>query len=380
MNSMTELLFIFSIGAAVAYIMLLALLSVGWINAEKKSPADYTICTKISVVIPARNEEGNIVKCIESIAGQNFPQQLLEIIVINDNSTDDTASKAIKCAECYPEINIRIISLNKDDQSGKKNAITKAVMNASGDLIVTVDADCVVGKNWLKEIAEHHQENNAVFISAPVFFKNENTVFEKLQSLEFMSLVASGAGSVNMRFPIMCNGANLAFGKKEFLEVGGYKNNLNYMSGDDMFLLIKMKKKYPGRVSFLKSYDASVFTFAAKSFNSFYNQRKRWVSKSKAYSDFAIISSAVIVYVFNLSILISSVAGIWNVRFLYLALSLLLTKAIADFPIIISISRFAKKTSLLYLYLPLQIVYVFYIVFFGFVGFFGRFSWKGRSS
>jgi len=125
-----------------------------------------------------------------------------------------------------------------------------------------------------------------------------------MQHLEFLSLVASGAASVNSGFPVMCNGANLIYEKKAFDEVNGFDANENYASGDDVFLLLKMKKHFGKRsISVLNKPKAIVYTEAKKTLSELTHQRLRWASKTKGYRDFAILFVAAIVFGFNLSII-----------------------------------------------------------------------------
>jgi glycosyltransferase involved in cell wall biosynthesis len=103
-----------------------------------------TPATKISVIIPARNEEKNISSLLQSIANQTYPKNLLEIIVVDDNSTDKTA----EIAQQFPFV--KLISLKENSiNSYKKKAIEIGIAACSGNLIVTTDADCIVKPHWL---------------------------------------------------------------------------------------------------------------------------------------------------------------------------------------------------------------------------------------
>ena len=215
-------------------------------------------------------------------------------------------------------------------------------------------------------------------IAGPVLFNNEKGMLNHLQSLEFMSLVASGLGSISGNFPVMCNGANIAYTRDAFNMAGGYTNNTRYASGDDIFLLIKIKKLFPRKIGVLKSADGIAYTRAQKTLKNFLSQRMRWVSKSRGYRSFPAIFSSVIVYLANFLILSGGILSFFNNKIFTAFIILSVAKCIIDLPILISISGFAKRRNLLMYYLPLQVLYVIYVSFIGIAGNFAAYTWKGR--
>ena len=110
----------------------------------------------------------------------------------------------------------------------------------------------------------------------------------------------------------MCNGANLAYTKKAFTEVGGFTGIDNIASGDDMLLMHKIYKLYPDKVMFLKSKDAIVQTAPVNSVKDFFNQRIRWASKADKYDDKRIFVVLLLVYVVNVLLLVLPVIAIFN--------------------------------------------------------------------
>jgi cellulose synthase/poly-beta-1,6-N-acetylglucosamine synthase-like glycosyltransferase len=268
---------------------------------------------------------------------------------------------------------------NIGSKTYKKDAITKAIHIISGDLIVTTDADCVAGNDWIKEIVAFYSQTNAKMIVGLVAYQNDNTVFQKMQHLEFLSLVASAAAAVNAGMPIMCNGANLIYEKTAFDEVNGFDTNENYASGDDVFLLLKIKKHF-GKDSIyaLKNKHAIVYTEAKKTISTFTQQRLRWASKTKGYRDIGILFVAAVVFGFNLSIISNFILGYFYPLFLSLAIHVLILKIIIDFPILCIICNYIKRNDLLLYYIPLQLLYLPYILLIGTIGNFISFSWKGR--
>lgn len=236
-----------------------------------------------SVIIPARNEETNIGQCLSSVLNQTYASAFFEVIVIDDHSTDDTVKIIKQLQQQHP--NLRLLHLHEliEGQklnSYKKKAIEQAIKIAKGDWIVTTDADCFVTERWLEIFAAFIHKTNALFVAAPVKFINNGSFVSIFQCLDFMTLQGITAASVNNSYHSMCNGANLAYNKNIFFEVGGFAGIDNIASGDDMLLMHKIYKKYRRQVKFLLSKEVIVQTEPMPDWTSFFNQRIRWASKA----------------------------------------------------------------------------------------------------
>ena len=275
-------------------------------TTNSKSPI-----TSISIIIPARNEERNIEGCLQSILKNNYPTALLEIIVVDDHSEDETATVVKK----YASQNVKLIllsdHLSTKINSYKKKAIEIALEQATGTLIITTDADCIVPSKWLQTIAAFYEEKNPAFIAAPVAIDCGWSFIQMFQSLDFMTLQGITAAVVNKKQMTMCNGANMAYERAAFYEVGGFAGIDNIASGDDMLLMHKIYKQYPERVMFLKATDAIVKTAAVNTIKEFFNQRIRWASKADKYDDKRILPVLALVYFFNATMLVLPVIGLF---------------------------------------------------------------------
>ncbi|MFH2143713.1 MAG: glycosyltransferase [Bacteroidota bacterium] len=328
----------------------------------------------ISIIIPIRNERENIDNLTNSLKSQSIDQNSIEVIFTDDHSSDDSAEKILNQIIDYK--NYKLICLV--DEHGKKQAIRKAIEVATGELIVTVDADCSFGKNWLSSIAAFYSENNACMISGPVCM-NQSGLFSSFQSLDFLSLVSVGAGAIGNKTPIMCNGANLIFKKSAYIEAVKDFNDL-YISGDDVFLLNQINKQYPESVYFLKSFDAIVYTNPERTLKSFVNQRLRWVSKTSGVKNTLNLFTAVIVLFANLIIFLSLIVLITRPDLYSFLLFAIITKSIFDIVFLIFPSAFFKNMKLITMIIPMQVFYSFYISIVGIFGNFISFSWKERRS
>jgi len=366
-----------------AYAAIIMLFTLGWFKLNSISVGKSHFSTFVSIIIPARNEEKNIITCLNHLLLQNYPKNLFEIIIVDDSSTDHTAELVEKfiLVNEYHGIKIRLLKLSETAiiSGYKKAAIKHGILNSSGNLIITTDADCESGEKWISSIASMYEAEHPKMIVAPVKIVTNNTFFSRLQALEFQSMIASTAGAIGMNRPIMCNGANLAYSREAFFAVGGFDGNENFASGDDLFLLFKICNRFDYQsIKFLKDSNAMIMTQPMKTYKDFLSQRLRWVSKSKGYKNITIIITAMVVYLFNLVLIAGLMISFFNAQFINLEISLFLLKILFDFPLMLSITRFAKQQNLMWFYLPLQVLNSFYTVGIGLVGNFVRTSWKGR--
>lgn len=347
-----------------------------------------TLQTKITVIIPTRNEEENIEACLLSILNQSYPKHLFEVLVVDDHSTDKTAT----IINSFAGEQVKLISL-KDFigvtvNSYKKKAIEIAIQQSTGDLIVTTDADCIVTKNWLHTIASFYETNQPVFIAAPVAINCSTKFIEFFQALDFMVLQGITGASVHKKIHSMCNGANLAYTKKVFEEVGGFAGIDTIASGDDMLLMHKIYRAYPDKLMFLKSKDAIVQTAPVHSIKDFFNQRIRWASKADKYDDKRIFAVLLLVYITNLVLFLLPFITIFHPEKLFifnyplsivqLWLLLLLLKTCVELVFLYPVAKFFGKLSMLILFPLMQPLHIIYTVIAGWLGKFGSYTWKGR--
>jgi cellulose synthase/poly-beta-1,6-N-acetylglucosamine synthase-like glycosyltransferase len=387
--------------------------------------------TKISVLVPARNEEANIAACVDSLFRQSYPRDLYEVIVIDDHSTDRTPDIVSELR--YPELSLVCLRLAAIVQAQpilahKKWAIETGIGCASGELIVTTDADCLFHPDWLTTMAAFYEQKNAKFIAAPVRIgdpaptavhpshrasaKNfvgpalprpssfvpfallgyigrararplpralqRRSLLSIFQTLDFLTLQGITGAAVSKKFHSMCNGANLAYAKSAFYEVGGFKGIDSLPSGDDMLLMHKIYCKYPDRVFFLKSPKAIVTTQPETTWKGFFHQRIRWASKADHYDDKRIFWVLLLVYIVNAMFSALAIAACWNSWWLWLLLVGLAVKTIVEYPFVFSVAVFFDQWSLMVYFPILQPLHILYTIVIGWLGKFGSYRWKDR--
>lgn len=366
---------------AVIFLLLYAVLIIyynkGWQSLQEFVPGKKSSLSKISVLIAARNEAANISNLLDSLAAQTYPKECFEIIVIDDFSTDNTA----QIVASYNLENLRLVQPNtNDEQSSKKKAIESGVACAKGELIVTTDADCVAGKNWLQTINDFYVQTGASFIAAPVKFCYNSSLLQKFQTLDFLMLQGITAASVATSFHSMCNGANLVYTKEAFNNAGGFKGIDHVASGDDMLLMHKIWKNDPHKVHYLKSSEAIVSTTPMPTWKEFFYQRIRWASKTLYYDDYRVLGVLFFIYLFNLFFVVLFISIFWNVFFLKVAIIFLISKTLIEFPFLYQVAKFYRQKKLLPYFLFFQPLHIFYTVSIGLLSQFGKYKWKGRST
>ncbi len=366
---------VFSI--TVAYLIVIGVITYGWF-ALFKTPVNNSIDKEVhvSVVIAVRNESSNIQKLLKQIINQDYNSSLFEIIIINDHSTDNTLRLIHEFKAKNLQLKITIIDATG---SGKKNALSEGISISSGELILTTDGDCNVKQEWVRGVVDYYNYTSSKVILGPVVYENEKTYLQKLFSLDFISLVASGAGSVGVGLPLMGNGANLAFTRDVYFATKGEGNSEKYTSGDDVFLIHNVSKKYGAdAIGFLQNCNAIVSTKPPSNFSQFFNQRIRWASKASGYQLIWPILVAVTVFLFNLSLFVILVGSLWFNWLLPVYFLIIITKFLIDMPLIFSFLSFTEKTKLKPLFFIMEFIYPIYIVLAATASSIFSFNWKGR--
>jgi len=332
--------------------------------------------TQFTVIIPARNEAANIKACVDSILNQDYPATAFEIIVIDDFSEDDTAFIVHALSQQYPQV--RLLKLAEHCKEGetlayKKKAIEIAVAEAKGNWILTTDADCIVPPRWLFLYNAYIQEHQPCFVAAPVMFIKTAGILNQFQLLDFLALQGITAAAVGAGKHSMSNGANLGFEKTAFIAVGGYQGVDHIASGDDMFLMHKMKQTLHKPVGYLFHPDAIVLTAAMDTWKGFIMQRIRWASKARYYDDRSITMVLTVVYFFNLSFICLALMGSWSTLLIALA-----TKTFFELFFLESVARFFKLQPELRFFVFYQPIHIIYNIAAGLFGQLKTYSWKGR--
>lgn len=354
------------------YYLLLTVILIRWEKLiRQKNYAAAAI--KISVVIPVRNEAQTITGLLGDLSRQTqLPE---EVVVVNDHSTDQTVQVVEQWMQQNTLLPVRIIELTEGEQ-GKKQALSAAVTQARGEVIVTTDGDCRVDEGWLQSMASMFSSDQIKLVAGAVRLRPE-TFFGAMQQLEQAALTGTSAAFISLGIPVMCSGANLAYRKGVFAEVNGYKGNEHIASGDDEFLLKKIQARYPRGIAFNADPGSVVTTAPVRSVSELINQRVRWAGKWR--SQFGVTSwLAMFIFVAHLTFLsLPALAMAWVVSLGTVSI-LVLIKLFMELVYLNRISKWMKAPVNVHAFAALQFLYPPYVVFFGLISNWLKATWKGR--
>ena len=352
------------------YLLFIGQLIYGFNRMRRFSKAEFTPKTSFSIVVPFRNEKENLPNLLHSIALLNYPKELVEVILVDDDSDDEFRIQNL-------EFRIQMVKNIRKSHSPKKDAIETAIQIAKNNWIITTDADCLVQKDWLTTFDQYIQENEVEMVASGVCYVPKNGFLSAFQNLDFLSLQGATIGSFGINQPFMCNGANFAYSKSFFKELNGFQGNETIASGDDVFLLQKAVSFAPKKVGFLLAKESIVATKPAGTWSELFQQRVRWASKSTGYSSVYGKLLALVVFGGNLAWIVSFL--LWlvglldqNIFMLFVALKFLI-----DFILIYKTANFFE--SKLQYVLASSLLYPFFSVSVAAYSLFGKYSWKGRN-
>jgi len=365
-----------------AYLGLVIAFILGWNKIPEFILKGITAENTFSIIIPYRNEAENLPKLFKSLSNLNYPNSKFEILLVNDESEDGSKQIAESFQNDLLYMNIRSLENIRKSNSPKKDAIKTGIDESRHHYIVTTDADCVVPAKWLQFFDECIQASGSKMMAGPVGFiqnteKIKRSNFQNFEEMDFMSLQASTVGAFGINKAFMCNAANMCYEKNTFIKEAGFDEAENIASGDDVFLLQKLRKK-GFKVSFIKSEEAAVFTNYQQSLSSLIHQRIRWAAKTSSYSSVFAKFTGMIVFLMNFSLITFTGLAFFSLfPYQYLMLVFLL-KFNLDFVLIYKSAKFMNRENLMRHYLWSSIVYPFFTIYVAILSLFKGYEWKRR--
>jgi cellulose synthase/poly-beta-1,6-N-acetylglucosamine synthase-like glycosyltransferase len=359
------------------YVVFIVRLIFGFNKVKSFERNDISPKTAFTIVVPFRNEERDLGQLLESISQLNYPISLIQIVMVDDFSKDNSVTIYNRWRLNHEAVDTTLLENLVLSNSPKKDALGRAIPIAKHDWIVTTDADCIVDKNWLLTLDNYIQAHTPEMIVGSVMYKTKNNWFHHFQQLDLMSLQGTTIGSFGIGKPFMCNGANFAYTKRFFTEIGGFGGISDKVSGDDVFLLQKAVNSNRDKIHYLKNNDSIVKTKPENDLFRLFMQRVRWAGKTTGYSSSYGKTLAIIVLLMNVGL----IAGFWFATCgcidWPLFLTVFLAKYIVDYILLIKSNSYLRKGQF---FVPIasSIVYPFFSGVVGIYSLFGSFRWKGR--
>ena len=360
------------------YLLLIGAFLWGFHKIRRFRPKAVSPKTTFSIIIPFRNEAGNLPRIVSALRELAYPKHLFEVIFVDDDSTDNSVDRLNELL-ILRALDTTIIKNNRMTPAPKKDAITTGIAASKYEWVITTDADCVLPRYWLNSYDAFIQHTKSQCIVGPVRYLIDANFFNSFQVLDFLSLQATAIGAFGIRQPFLSNGANLAYTKSLFHQLQGFEGNTHIASGDDIFLLEKAVRTHPGAVHYMKCKAAIVNTFPEPTWRNYLQQRIRWASKAKAYNNWFGKYTGAVVLSMNALIIIGAVLfGIGLLSFEYVLFPLILKLSI-DFSLLYVTALFFDQQRHLKQFLISFLMYPFVTVYSALMALFSSYSWKGRT-
>jgi len=362
------------------YFVILSFFLIGLFFPNKKQTSKKS---RVSIVVAARNEEKNIGNLLSELVNQTYANELYEIIIVNDGSEDRTGQIVDSFANEFENIkHLQAIPDSKTGLIAKKNALNQGIRQSNGEIILSTDADCHVKPTWIETMASYFTEDVAMVVGFSQLGTRQNrySLLEKLQAVDFLSLMAAAQGSLNLGCALAASGQNIGYRKAAYDAIGGFEKIKNRISGDDVLLLQLIRKYTNWKIRFAPAPDAYNWTEPEKTFKSFFNQRKRWASNGsyQLKLNIGFFLFILIVFLMNLIIVLGTPIYVMMYHTITLPLISLFAKFLVEFLITFKGAMVYHRFDLLKYFPGWAILQIPYIILTGLSGSLGHFIWKGR--
>lgn len=292
---------------AAAYACLILIFAGGAIASRFRSKPGYR--PKVSVIVAARNEEEHIGRCLDSLTALTYPRELLEIIVIDDRSTDATSSIVSRYVEENPHVRLLHSAPETGHLSGKTNAVTQGIDAAKGDIFMFTDADCRVPSRWVEGTVQHYADERVGTVAGFTSLAGDDW-FSRMQALDWFVLFSAAAGTARIGYPTTAVGTNLSVRREAYEKVGGYRK-IPFSVTEDYALFHAVTRTGGYRACFPMLRETLVESAPCGTLKELYYQKKRWFAGGRGM-DFKSMVIFAIPYVFNLALLVALVALPWS--------------------------------------------------------------------
>jgi len=338
------------------------LISINFISNQKTPPKSDL---NFSIIIAAKNEEKNIPDLINSLNNLNYPKENFEIILVDDNSTDNTFNTANNLTDNID--NFKLYKITEKELPGKKGALTFGIGKTNNPYIMITDADCLPSPNWLNICSEYFRKGFDFIFGISPFKQNKHLInkiacFENLRS-SILTFTAAKLG-----IPYSASARNFGFKKSSFEKLNGYANTAETLSGDDDLLLREaVKNKF--KIAAIIDKDASVLSFTKNTFKEYIAQKSRHTKTSVHY----LLKHKILLgswHILNLFFLFSIILCFVNSIFIWL----FVLKILTDITLVLLTQKTFDYKFNIFEILYLQIFYELFLI----INFFGALFRKDK--
>jgi cellulose synthase/poly-beta-1,6-N-acetylglucosamine synthase-like glycosyltransferase len=331
---------------------------------------------KTTILVAARNEEKYLPACLDSLGRQIYPSDLLQIIVLNDRSSDNTRHIVLEYKKRFSSIELIDIEDNQNGLEGKMNALAQGMDNAKGEIILITDADCRVPDTWVSAMVAYFTESVGLVGSLTVIDQpgEKTQLFDRIQTLDWFFLQAIAAGTAGLNLPVSILGNNFGFKKSVYDHIGGFRH-IGFSLTEDMALLNTISEKTEFDIVYPLNGETMIQSIPLKHIRDFFQQRKRWLSGGlKApFWGWVLMSASFMVHLLTLVNLIMLNFSIPVISSLFLIM-------VIDLSLLWRMILKSGYTKLMRYFIPFEVFYFLYTIFLAIsVILPGKINWKERS-
>lgn len=294
------IIIVFLLIVSFVYLATTLLLLRGLSNADRFSSQAHESSENapaISILLAARNEEHRLPACLDALLRMDYPPEKIEFVIVNDRSSDRTPQILAEFARRDERIHVITLTQRLPGMSGKASALCQGMPHARGEIILLTDADCIAPPHWASAMAAQFVAevglvggftllSSTPALRAFVPAMHRDHLFAKIQTLDWMYLLAVGAGAAGLGKPVSILGNNFGFRRVTYEQSGGYEQ-LGFSIIEDFALMRKIVRETKWRVRFPLSSAVTLFSFPPQTWREFIEQRKRWAAGGKEVGAFA---------------------------------------------------------------------------------------------
>lgn len=368
----TNEIILIAAGVSLVYALLSLVIATGARRFNRKIDTG-AVFPSVTVIVCARNEEASLSRCLESLVLLDYPEDLIEIILVDDESEDQTRAVMDRFAAVNPRVRVLSTAGQISSFRGKQRPLDLAMKTAGGDLVFLTDADCAVVPTWIERHRASYKDTTVGMVGGMTGIVAGGGLLGVLQDGDQISKLAIAKGAAGLGLPLTVMGNNLSFRKSAWDAVGGF-DTIGPSFVEDVDLMYAIVRNTPYRLAWERGRGCSALSLPFAGFGQFIHQRRRMlkITRKIPVIGFALIMAEIIMT----ALVIGSAA--FDV-----------TRSQA-FPLLFS-SWLAGQTTILWagvgmfrptmLLLPVQ--FVFQVVYGAVLGVAGLFSrsgilWKGR--
>ena len=330
---------------------------------------------RVSIIVAMRNEEKRATQCLKGLVHQQYPDDLLEIIIVDDGSTDATPEIVKEFQTRHPVVNYLKINNPPHHQGNKKLALMKGIEVSSGEILFFTDADCVPPPNWVRSIISCFGDDVGIVVGFSPLIGLTNMLIDKIIRLDSLAAGLVAAGSIGLEKAVTCAGRNLAYRRIVFRQINGFTDILHSISGDDDLFLQLAHYRTNWKIKHVIGRDCVVPAFHQQNLKQFINQKKRHLSAGKYYN-FKIQIGYFLYHLANLSLFVFFFLSLFLTNWLAVSSGLLLAKLFADWFLLKNGAKKFYQQFDVSAFLGWEILFLGYHLFVAPAAWFGKIRWK----